>query len=308
MDEIIDTTKAYLFTNAFTGSDLALAVSNKEGNGANTTLTMANATEAGSSSQWFLTRVRGNQPGIFFRIHAASMGLGQSIDVVNEGGAVTSTRLKMAESGDSSGQAWRFNRWSERESDGYRLSNKLSGPDVHLDVATDTLDARLFGGDFPGQHWMLLPVGGLTAAEQDTSSQPSDSDDGMFLSPAGVVSLTVMASLGLAVLVFWALLWWMRTRSRSIKNGDRVELNTETSKGLESTQYFQSSGGYGLYPLQSAMAAHKLDEETPSAGALYQQGSNSIGRSNTGLSGRTLGVGTVQPGHRMITELPGTIR
>lgn len=247
MDEIIDTTKAYLFTNDFTGPEFVLAVSNGTGNSSTPTLSMANATGTDPSRQWFLTRVRGNQPGIFFRIHAASMGLSQSIDVVNQGGAVTSTRLKIAESGDSSGQAWRFNRWSDKESDGYRLSNKLSGPDVHLDVTPDTLDARLFGGDFPGQHWTLVPVGG-PPAEQD-SSDGLDLGDGRLLSSAGVVGLTVVAVLGFGVLVLWAILWWMQSRSRSKKKRALLKLDGEALRGKESFQSFQRDQGFGQHPV-----------------------------------------------------------
>ncbi len=60
-----------------------------------------------------------------------------------------------------------LDRWSDKESDGYRLSNKLTGPDLHLDLFADTLDAHLFGGDFLGQHWTLASASGPTALQQD---------------------------------------------------------------------------------------------------------------------------------------------
>ncbi len=67
---------------------------------------MANATDARTDGEWFLTRVNEDQPGIFYRVHVASLGVGQSLDVVNEE-APSTARLKMAQSGDDSGQAWR---------------------------------------------------------------------------------------------------------------------------------------------------------------------------------------------------------
>ena len=84
VDQTIDTSKTYTFTNAFTGPGLVLAASNDS----KPILSMVNLTTAGTGGQWFLTRVNGNQPGLFYRIHPASMGLGQSLDVINQGGAV----------------------------------------------------------------------------------------------------------------------------------------------------------------------------------------------------------------------------
>ena len=225
MNGIIDTSKTYLFTSRFTGPNLVLAVTNRADNGSATTISMANATNTQSEGEWFLTRVNGNQPGIFYRVHAASLGVGQSLDVVNEGGAVNSTALKMAPSGDNSGQAWRFDRWSDKETDGYRLSNKLTGPDLHLDLTAATLDARLFGGDFSGQHWTLASASGATPPEHDVA-QPGGSGSQRLLSNEGVVGLTVVAVLGLSLLVLGSLYLLIRSRLRR-RNTNRRRIPTQ---------------------------------------------------------------------------------
>src|SRR3569833_1862936 len=102
----IDTSKTHLLSNTFSGTGRVLAAPNTSAAGS--APVMVNATNATDSSAWFLTRVGGNQPDIIIRVHAASLGSGQSLDVVNNGGAVTSTQLMMATTNENTKQAWRF--------------------------------------------------------------------------------------------------------------------------------------------------------------------------------------------------------
>jgi hypothetical protein len=203
MDETIDTSKTYVFTSRISGPNFVLVADENSSNSSSWSVSLANVTDSDPGGQWFLTRVNGNQPGIFYRIHAASLGVAQSVDVVNEGGAVTSTRLKMAPSGDSSGQAWRFNRWSNDEKDGFRLSNKLTGPDMHLDVSLDTLETRLVGGDFAGQHWTM-------ASTQSTS----DDESPKLLLTSQIIGISVAAIIALALFTFGLVYWLLKVRRR----------------------------------------------------------------------------------------------
>src|SRR3569833_2276496 len=227
----IDTSKTYLLSNTFSGTGRVLAAPNTSAAGS--APVMVNTTNATDSNAWFLTRVGGNQPGVFFRVHAASLGSGQSLDVVNNGGAVTATQLMMATSGDSSGQAWRFDRWSDKESDGFRLSNKLTGPDVHLDVTGDNMIARLVGGAFLGQHWFLDAAGGASGASNSHTTSLSP------LSTGVIAGLTVAIVLGLGLLISGGLFWFIRWRNR--KNRSPSAENKNVELGLERKGSFQSS-------------------------------------------------------------------
>ncbi len=143
--ESIDTSKTYTFTNKFTGADRVLAVSTKNGS---SFLAMAAPNDAAFNGKWFLTRIDMGPSMYYYRIHAASLGVSKSIDVINDSGSDTSSRLHMAKTGDYSGQRWRFDQWSETD-DSHRLSNLFTGPDMHLDVFSDSTHvAHLFGGDF----------------------------------------------------------------------------------------------------------------------------------------------------------------
>jgi len=315
---LIDTSNTYIFTSRQTGG-LVLAVSDQARNGSpGPGLTMLNTTASDASGQWFLTRVGGNQPGIFYRVHVAALGVGQSLDVVNEGGAVNSTRLTMSPSDNNSGQAWRFDRWSDKDSDGYRLSNKFTGPDMHLDVETGTLQARLFGGDFSGQHWTLNSAGG--SPEPDGGDGSDGSGGGHLLSTEGIIGLSVVAALGLGLgffgLLFW--LWKSRSRRRRQQQQQRLwgaptaELSTEAAAAAyfqmqrkASMQSFHSAQSYGMQQLQLQQtppvvpAGQDPEVAAVSPESTYRKGSFAVASHDTGLSGKTASVDPVEP-----VELP----
>jgi len=301
--EDVDTSKTYVFTSGLTGEDLVFAVDRlpadrSDASNATVTLKMANRTRVSTDGQWFLTKVNGNQPGIFYRVHPASLGVGQSLDVVNEGGAVNSSRLMMAPSGDSSGQAWAFDRWSDNEADGYRLSNKLTGPDVHLDVTGGDFEPHLFGGDFPGQHWTL----GVPAAPQPPGPTT-------ILSTGAIVGLAMVAALGLGLLVFGMVRWlcWPRGRPRTGKTleGELEGRPVEVAEKTASIQSFRSTQSRTLHPLETTVGMHSRHDDivSPEEGSLYPRGTSFfVTRSNTGTTGRT--VVAVEPWPGMVAELP----
>jgi hypothetical protein len=304
MDETIDTGKTYMFVSALTGADTVLAAMPDPGQNSST-LTMVGATKAGSAGQWFLTRVNGNQPGLFYRVHPVSLGVAQSLDVVNQGGAVTSTQLKMAASGDSSGQAWRFQKWSGDDKDGFRLSNKLTGPDMHLDVETDTLDAHLFGGDFAGQHWTLASTTGGSATAASDSNAP-------FLSTGAIVGLAVFAGMGLLSLLLGLGYWMMRRRRRRdgrrrtrVVNRKPVELSAEeVLRRKESFDSLESQPERRSPRLQTNFDPPVYDSENVSPATPEGPSSVDVSRSDTKVSARTIAVGEVRPGSLSVVELP----
>jgi len=299
--EDIDTSKTYVFTSRLTGEDLVFAVDRAtvSSDSNTTTVKMANRIRASADGQWFLTKVNGKQPGIFYRVHPASLGVGQSLDVINEGGAVNSTRLKMSPSGDSSGQAWAFDRWSDNEADGYRLSNKLSGPDVHLDVTGGSFEPHLSGGDFPGQHWTLGMPG-----------QPSPPQGGQsMLSTGAIVGLAMVAALGLGLLAFGMVRWlcWRRSRNSGRKGAEMDGPAVDVAAKTASVQSFRSGQIHGLHPLDTAAVASTRADDivSPEDGSAYPMQGRSFffTRSNTGTSGRTI-VPVVEPWPGMVAELP----
>ncbi len=302
----IDTSKTYILTNRFNGPGLVLAVSNQPGNGSSPlpTLAMVNATDGDPNGQWFLTRVNGDQPGIFYRVHAAALGISQAVDVVNDGGAVTSSRLEMAPANSNSGQAWRFDQWSDDKSDGFRLSNKFTGPDMHLDVTADSaMDAILSGGDFNGQHWTLASAAGASPLQDSGDMEGS----GQMLSTGGIIGFSVVAALGLGLLIFGGLYWSWRTRTRRRNARSAAELDPEAMDRKSSVQSFESNGSHSLHRLQTAPPPPNPNPnprtETVSPASTYQQGTINLPWSNTGLSDNAPTVETVQS-LDSVAELP----
>lgn len=146
----IDTSRIYTLRNSFTAAAKILAVST----GGNS-LSMVDANSLGPNSLWFLTPT---YTGNSYRLHTIANGVQQSLDVINDNG-VQSINLHLTGTGDYSGQFWRFDNWPANQGTAYpyRLSNNFTGPNLHLDVYSDTLVAHLASGDFTGQHWALIP-------------------------------------------------------------------------------------------------------------------------------------------------------
>ncbi|KAL7929864.1 carbohydrate-binding module family 13 protein [Trichoderma chlorosporum] len=145
----ISTGKIYVLKNSFTAAAKLLALT-----GNDNSLAMVSANNVTSNSLWFLTPTN---TAPFYRIHSISYGVKLALDVVNDNG-VNSVNLHLANTGEYSGQYWRFDTWPTGPSYPYRVSNSFTGPNAHLDVYSDTFVAHLAGGDYTGQHWALIPA------------------------------------------------------------------------------------------------------------------------------------------------------
>ncbi|KAF2731352.1 hypothetical protein EJ04DRAFT_388917, partial [Polyplosphaeria fusca] len=134
----LDLSSRYILTNSYTLSSKQLA-SNGE------TVFMDSVSE-GDAHQWFLSSTTSTG---YYRLHTAENGNSTALDVVNDNGT-SSTGVHFADSGDYSGQFWRFDDWGDGT---LRLSNAFTGPDMHLDTYSNTFEPFLGDGDHTGQHW-----------------------------------------------------------------------------------------------------------------------------------------------------------
>ncbi|EHK26933.1 carbohydrate-binding module family 13 protein [Trichoderma virens Gv29-8] len=145
----IDTSRLYVLKNSYTASNKVLALSS-----GGASLSMVDTQNVSANALWFLTPTNRSN---YYRLHTIANGVKQSLDVINDG--VQNINLHMADTGNYSGQYWRFDNWSPGgQAYPYRLSNTFTGPDKHLDVYSDTLVAHLAGGNLSGQHWELSPA------------------------------------------------------------------------------------------------------------------------------------------------------
>ncbi|UKZ83845.1 hypothetical protein TrVFT333_011659 [Trichoderma virens FT-333] len=145
----ISTSKIYVLKNSFTAAAKILSLA---GNG--NSLAMVDAHNVTSNGLWFLTPTTSAR---YYRLHTLANGVKQALDVVNDNG-VNSVNLHLANTGEYSGQYWRFDEWHTSPAYPYRLSNSFTGPNAHLDVYSDTFVAHLAGSDYSGQHWALVPA------------------------------------------------------------------------------------------------------------------------------------------------------
>ncbi|KAL6799502.1 carbohydrate-binding module family 13 protein [Trichoderma sp. SZMC 28013] len=144
----ISTGKIYVLKNSFTAAAKILALT---GNG--NSLALVDANNVTSNSLFFLTPTNSAS---YYRLHSITNGVQQALDVINDNG-VNSVKLHFTNTGEYSGQYWRFDEWGTNPAYPYRLSNSFTGPGQHLDVYSDTYVAHLAGGDYSGQHWALVP-------------------------------------------------------------------------------------------------------------------------------------------------------
>lgn len=139
----------------------------------------------------------------------------------------------MASTGQYSGQYWRLDPWPTSDNGGYRLSNNFTGPDMHLDVYSGTLQPHLASGDFSGQHWTPNSLNGTTtattampissststsmgtAATQDSGGHSLSAGQIAGIAIGGVVALVLIAGV-IAFIIVMA----TRRRNRSAGRGD----------------------------------------------------------------------------------------
>ncbi len=67
------------------------------------------------------------------------------------------------------GQILHCHKRSDNDNNGFRISNKLTSPDMHLDVDQSSADARLSDGDFPEQHWTIASPLCFSTSVRDAS-------------------------------------------------------------------------------------------------------------------------------------------
>ncbi|KAL7941229.1 carbohydrate-binding module family 13 protein [Trichoderma barbatum] len=144
----IDTSKIYFLKNSYTSANKILAMT-----ASGSSLSMIDASNVSANALWFLTPTNRSN---YYRLHTIADGVKMSLDVINEG--VVNVNLHMADTGNYSGQFWRFDNWPEGQAYPYRLSNTFTGPDKHLDVYSDTFVAHLADDNHSGQHWELVPA------------------------------------------------------------------------------------------------------------------------------------------------------
>ncbi|MEH2107640.1 RICIN domain-containing protein [Nostoc sp.] len=91
------------------------------------------------------------QEGKFYRLTTAWLGSGQSLDL-----DASTKQPKIAETGDYSGQYWKFTSVGEGY---YRLTTKWLGSEQSLDLDGSTKQLKIAEtGDYTGQYWKITPV------------------------------------------------------------------------------------------------------------------------------------------------------
>jgi len=146
----IELSAKYALTNSLTGASKVLA------SALNNDSVIIESAGAGDNLQWYFTET--NITGRF-RLHTVQKGDSNALDVFSYNGLNT-IGLHFYNVGDYTGQYWRLDEWGDGT---IKMSNNFTGPDILLDVASDTLEPTLAGGDSPGQHWTLSQLGSASA-------------------------------------------------------------------------------------------------------------------------------------------------
>lgn len=145
----------YQLTNAYTGLAMALDVVNDGGPQSSGTLNMAR-TGNYSGQMWRFVPYAG-RPGTYY-VYSQFLGPSKRLDVYGD----DKTKPHLADAGNYSGQIWSVTPWGDRT---YRLTNAYSGPDLHLDVYSDTKEPFMGDGNHSGQHWTLTPTGAASMSD-----------------------------------------------------------------------------------------------------------------------------------------------
>jgi hypothetical protein len=86
-----------------------------------------------------------------YALYTRFLGEQKRLDVYGD----NKTKPHLADAGNYSGQIWTIAPWGDST---WRLTNKYSGPDLHLDVYSDTMEPFMGDGDHSGQHWQLTAI------------------------------------------------------------------------------------------------------------------------------------------------------
>lgn len=187
----LDTTRTFTLKSNQTGNEYLLSTTS---NGS--AAIMSHARTVSETSQWFATVT---ELKAYYRLHTVSTGRQFALAVVNSEGE-NSARLYMSKTDKQvPGQYWRFDEWEDGT--GYRLSNSLTGLDMHLDVHPTTLEPHIAPGDRPGQHWTLwssTTPGTKTHGEGEASSghqaRPGSAVAGIVIGAVSALRLALLAA------------------------------------------------------------------------------------------------------------------
>lgn len=150
----IDPSAYYRLTNNYLGTHKALDVVN---DGTNSGKLQMAKTGNFSGQFWHFAKLSGEGSNAKYSLRTQFLGEGRSLDVVNDAG-VNSRSLRLADTGNFSGQSWTVTPWGVGDGS-LRLWNDFTGPGQHLDTYADTHEPFLDGGDHSGQHWHFEKIG-----------------------------------------------------------------------------------------------------------------------------------------------------
>jgi hypothetical protein len=144
----------YRLTNAFTTPSFALDVVNDGGKASSGTLEMA---PSGNFSGQYWRLVPNPDPSsTTYALYTLFLGANKRLDVYGD----DKTKPHLADAGRYSGQIWTLKPWGDGT---WQLTNQYSGPDLHLDVYSDTKVPFMGDGNHTGQHWTLTAIARVDA-------------------------------------------------------------------------------------------------------------------------------------------------
>lgn len=155
----------YRLTNGYTGPTLALDVIN-DGTHNDPAKGLLNMATVGNftGQHWnFVERSEGK-----YEVSTWFLGTNRALNVY--GNNMTTPHLALAR--NFSGQRWNLTLIRGTT---YKLSNDYSGPDLHLDVKSDTRIPYLSTGDHTGQYWDFTEIRDMITTDTPPSKPVSRS-------------------------------------------------------------------------------------------------------------------------------------
>ncbi|KAH7115267.1 hypothetical protein B0J11DRAFT_540222 [Dendryphion nanum] len=144
---LVQTGAKYALSNSALGPSLVLASTSN-----NASLVVEAPRASADSQLWYVSATNDSSR---FRLHTVQKGDYWALDMVSYIGS-PQMDLHFFSKGDYNGQLWRFDKWGENAD--IKISNLYTGVDIRLEVGTSR-QAKLVGGDTPGQHWTLSKIG-----------------------------------------------------------------------------------------------------------------------------------------------------
>lgn len=149
--------KLFVVRNAFSSNYRLASIDNQN-------VTMVDGD--GYNTQWYLTEAPPPHEG-YFRLHTPATGDAKSLDVLNDNG-FSSKEVRFYTTGDYSGQLWKRDPWGDGT---YKLSNNFTGPNVHLDMLTNSYHPYLESGKGSAPRWIFEEADGEATSAVTSSLQ-----------------------------------------------------------------------------------------------------------------------------------------